>query len=284
MEPCRCESEEMESAGIKVEEPTYNGHSSPSWGSDRNNQTSHHTKSYGSNSLSAVINPTVDPSPFYSNSNGADRWVETYENSHSPLRSQTRSQIPWSISPTQLHHSHLGAGRRNADFSHNDCWPTSPSESGSWPVEQYSLSATSTDLFVDQNRSRSNSQYNPVVFQHGRTLEYGHGHSNHATNGHDSASHRMAWIIPSDSVGPDRGSRNASSRVPFASSTSQNFTGGSYSSMSQSFSSAWSSSSASPLESPSSPVFSPRPPISYDTSYHSAAKGEDDFIAEYGEF
>ena len=267
----------MESAGIKVEEPTYNGHSSPTWSSDRNSQTSHNTKSYSSNSLSAVTNPTVDSS-FYSNSNGADRWVETYETSHSPLRTQTRSQVPWSIAPTQLHHSQLGAGRRNADFGHNDCWPPSPSDSGSWPAEPYSLSATSPELFVDQNRSRSGSQYNPVVYPHGRAVDYSHGHSNHATNGHDSASHRMAWMIPSE----DRGSRNSSSRTPFTSSLSQNYTGGSYSSMSQSFSSAWSSSSASPLDSPASPVFSPRPPISYDASYHPSTKGEDDFIAEYG--
>jgi len=261
-----------------------NGHSSPTWSSDRNNQTSHSTKSYNSNSLSAVTNPSVDSS-FYSNSNGADRWVETYESSHSPLRSQTRSQIPWSIAPTQLHHSQLGAGRRNADFGHNnDCWPPSPSDSGSWPGEPYSLSATSPELFVDQNRSRSGSQYNPVVYPHGRAVDYGHGHSNHATNGHDSASQRMAWMIPSESAGADRGSRHSSSRAPFTSSLSQNFTGGSYSSMSQSFSSAWSSSSASPLDSPSSPVFSPRQPISYDASYHAATKGEDDFIAEYGEF
>jgi hypothetical protein len=287
-EEFRCESEELESAGVKVEESTYDGSQNPSWSMERSNQASQGNRSYGTISLSTVSSPSVDSSPFYSSPNSTERWVETYNTPHSPLRNEARSQMPWSISPTQLHHNHLGSGRRSGDFGHAECWPPSPSESGNWSAEPYGLSGNTSELFVDQGRARSNGQYhNSSAIQQSRPTEFSHGHSGHTAVSHDPVSQRLTWVLPAESTGGDRG-RSSSSRVPFTSaSLSQHFIGGgSYASMSQSFSSAWSSSSPSPLESPSSPVFSARGHVGYQAAYNSGSKAEEDFIGveEYGDF
>ena len=275
---CRCESEELESVGVKVEESTQNIPNNSNWSADRSNQTPQGNRPTGTLSLSAVTNPGADSFPFYSSPGNVERWAEPYEASHSP-RNETRSQIPWS--PAQLHHSHVGSGRRSGDFDHPDSWPPSPSESGNWPAESYGIPATASELFTDQTRSRFSNQYhNAGVIPQVRAADYGRGQT---VVGHDPGSQRSAWTL-SEGKGVDRGSR--SSRVAFApAALSQHFTsGGSYTA--QSFASAWSSSSPSPLESPSSPAFSPRAHVNYDGSYNLFSKADEEFITvgDYGEF
>jgi hypothetical protein len=288
----RCEAEESESGGVKVEESTtYPISSVSNWSADRNGQVSPSSgRRYGTAPLSPGSNSPTG-SPFYSSA--TERWSDPYDTSHSP-RSETRTQ-PWSVSPTQLHPGHLGSGRRNEDASHSDSsWTSSsPPSHSSWPTsEPYGLS-TVTDLFVDQARSSRtpNHYHHNSVNSHGRAAdESSFGPSNHgAVNSQDVGSHqRLSWMIPTDSPEGDRGGRNPSSRNFGTSGStatmSQHFSAaGSYAPMSHSFSAAWPSSSASSLESPSSPAFN-RPSLTYDT--YSSSRTEDGYVSveEYGEF
>jgi hypothetical protein len=295
----RCEAEESESADVKIEDSAYHPTNGSNWQPDRNGITTH-GRPYDTLPLAPVSN-TVLKSSFYSGTGAApDRWSEPYDTSHSPPRSETRGQIPWSISPTQLQHNGFTSGRRGEDSGHPDSsWHSSspPSHPANWHAEPYGLSAVTSDLFVDQSRTprnSSNQYHNPSLVPHSRSTDDspysspgqgGHG----IISNHDVGSHqRLSWMLPTETAECERGSRTAS-RTPFTSDTngslSQHFTATNSYSLPHSFSAAWPSSAASPIDSPSSPVFSHRTHMTYDNSY-SGSRADEDYVAveDYGEF
>lgn len=276
----RCEAEDIDSIDGKGDESTRNTNGSPTWRGGHTDQTSPMDGPFLGSSSTGGPN-SRNSSNFYSGGN--ERWSGHYENSRvPPLHNQGRQDIAWSQGspPAPIHHHHGIPGRRESNLSTGilNQWASLHSQTGNWQADPYEPSMT----FVDRSRSRSNNDDNSMVMSQrrvendGLTHGYNLGYPGHVPGNPDVGSHRLSWLIPSESSGAERLSRGPGSgglfvpAIPLSNVQHFSATHGYQHPESQSFPSTWSNSSS--LESPSSqPSYSPPHLPSYQALYTSGS-------------
>jgi hypothetical protein len=186
---------------LNVEHAPYHLDASTEWPQDRPDQISHvNVPLLPASSLSRVTN---DPSAFYPNSAGDDKWGRNDHSKVSPSH-ERRHEYSWSMSPTHMHAgSELGR-----TISNDRAFATAliPSELSSSSQRGNHRSVSSFEQFADRSRPRNLDTVDGDL--EGRRGEYWYSGYGQIPGILDGVSQRLGWAPETE----DRFRQNSTSR------------------------------------------------------------------------